>query len=60
MRAHPLRTGELRFGDTRSGDTAAGASADERIRCDLCGRPVIDPDAHLFACVQHEVNTART
>lgn len=27
----------------------------ERLRCDLCGRSVIDPDAHLLACVEHEV-----
>lgn len=31
------------------------AALPERIRCDICGALVIDPDGHLEVCVDHEV-----
>jgi hypothetical protein len=31
------------------------AALPERIRCDICGALVIDPDMHLEVCVDHEV-----
>lgn len=33
---------------------AATVCDDERLRCDVCGRLVIDLDAHLVACIDHE------